>query len=153
MEKTIRNKTFTSADEVRELAKKTIINEKLDLMGAQVEYLFVSPAINKTTVGRCIRTGPELNFFSGADYVIEISQDVWDELDDDVKYILLHHELLHIYPVSNDKKGTIEYKLRDHDIQDFDLIIKKYGTDWFKKLKTVMSDTLGADYLNDIISI
>jgi len=153
MEKTIKNKTFVIADEVAELAKKVIQIEGLDLMGARVKYLMVSPVISKTVAGRCMRTSSELNFYSDADYIIEISGDVWDILDDEVKYILVHHELLHINAVSNDKKGTIDYKLVDHDIQDFELIIRKYGIDWFKKLKASMAEASGTDFLDDIILI
>jgi membrane glycosyltransferase len=86
-----------------------------------------------------VRTGKELKFFSGFDYLIEMSGEVWDALDEPTRYILMLHELMHLLPVMNDKTGNWDFKLRDHDIQDFSSLIKKYGIDWVSKVKTIAS--------------
>ena len=76
----------------------------------------VSPYISKTVLGRCIKSNRELRFYSGFDYIIEVSGNVWDKLDDEQKYILVFHELLHI-DITSKKNGEPALNIRDHTIQ------------------------------------
>ena len=101
--------------------------------------MVIYPNITKTTVGRCIKARPEFKFLTGFHYVIEVSGEIWSKLGDDIKEILVYHELLHANPVMNEKKGEWDYRLRDHDVKDFYAIIKKHGVDWFTNLKTQVS--------------
>lgn len=130
-------KSFTISTHLKELAQ-SIIDEGhgLALGDAKIEYLIVSPYISKKTAGRCIRTGAELNFFSEADYLIEISEKIWNAIDEKTQKILMLHELMHIDCTMNDK-GEYKYGMRDHDIQDFMHIIKNHGIDWFKTLSAI----------------
>lgn len=132
-------KEFEVSQDLKELADKVINDESLEVHPAEVEYLLVYPNISKTVAGRCIRAGRELKFFSGKDYLIEMSGEVWDVLDDSVKYVLMQHELLHILPVMNDKTGEWKFEIRQHDIEDFSRIIKKHGIDWISKVKLSIS--------------
>ena len=133
----IRNKEYVKSDEVEELAKQVIAEKNLDLHPARIKYLLVYPNINKTTGGRCTRASNLLKFYGEVDYVIELSGEFYDQLDEDRKKILLWHELKHPMPVMNDKKGEWEFKLRRHDIEDFYAIINEHGIDWHKNLKTM----------------
>jgi len=132
-------KDFIISDELKELAEKVISEQNIDLMSAKVEYILVYPNISKTVAGRCIKTNRELKFFSGKDYLIEISGELWDSIDDSVRYVLLQHELMHIMPIVNDTTGEMKYELRKHDIEDFSNIIKKHGIDWINKVKLSIS--------------
>lgn len=132
-------KEFEVSQDLKELAEKVINDESLEIHPAEVEYLLVYPNISKTVAGRCIRAGRELKFFSGKDYLVEMSGELWDVLDDSVKYVLMQHELLHILPVMNDKTGEWKFELRQHDIEDFSRIIKKHGIDWISKVKLSIS--------------
>lgn len=132
-------KEFVVSDDLREMAERIIREHKLDFRPAQVEYLLVYPNIQKTVAGKCIKTGKELKFFTGHDYLVEISGDLWDSLDDSVRYVLLLHELLHIMPVMNEKTGEWKMKLRQHDIMDFSYIIKQHGTEWIDQVKLSIS--------------
>jgi hypothetical protein len=60
--------------------KEMIKENNIDIGSAKICGLMVSPNINKTTAGRCIKAGKELKFFSNYDYIIEISQEYWDNL-------------------------------------------------------------------------
>lgn len=42
--------------------------------------------------------------------------------------VLLFQQLLKITP--KEKEG--EYKLRDYDVKDFSIIVKRFGADWYK---------------------
>ncbi len=130
---------FILSDEMKQLANQIISEERIDTHPAKIEYVLVYPNISKTTAGKCIKTGKELKFFSNLDYVIEISGDLWDTLDNDSRAILLEHELRHILVVQNDKTGDWTYKLRKHDIQDFSRIVSKHGVDWIRKIKLCLS--------------
>jgi hypothetical protein len=68
-----------------------------------------------------------------------MSGELWDKLDDKNRYVLMYHELLHAHPAMNEKSGNWEFKIRDHDIQDFAVIVKKYGIDWVGNVKTLAS--------------
>ena len=136
--KQIGKKTYIISDDVKSISNKVIdenVNE-LYIDDTKIEYIAVYPNITNTIVGRCIKANNELKYFSDADYIIEVSGDLWDNLDELTKYILLLHELKHIY-VTQDKKGNTVYKLADYDVKDFYSIIKKYGIDWYTKLKTL----------------
>jgi len=128
-------KTYEISAELKELGEKVIDKQKIDVYPAKVEYLLVYPFITKSCAGRCVRSGKELRFFSGFDYLIEMSGELWDLLDADTRAILMEHELKHILCVMNEKKGEWDFKLRDHDVQDFASIIKKHGIDWISKVK------------------
>ena len=132
-------KEFEVSDELKTLAEEVIKGETLEINPAKVEYLLVYPNISKTVAGRCVRAGKELKFFSGFDYIIEMSGELWDALDDSVRYVLMQHELMHIMPVMNDKTGEWKFELRPHDVEDFGKIIKKHGVDWISKVKLSIS--------------
>ncbi len=137
--KTNSKKEFEVSDELKQLAETVIEEQKLDINPAKVEFLLVYPNIAKTVAGRCIKTSKELRFFSGKDYLIEMSGELWDSLDDSVRYVLMQHELMHILPIMNDKTGEWKFELRRHDIEDFSSIIKKHGIDWISKVKLSIS--------------
>lgn len=132
-------KEFEVSDELKTLADDVASSENLELHPAKIEYLLVYPNISKIVAGRCIRTGKELKFFSGFDYLIEMSGELWDALDDSVRYVLMQHELMHVMPVMNDKTGEWKFELRQHDIEDFSRIIKKHGVEWISKVKLSIS--------------
>lgn len=46
--------------------------------------------------------------------------------------ILLFHELLHV-GIEFKEDNTESYYCRDHDYQDFKIIIDRFGTDWSKR--------------------
>jgi NTP pyrophosphatase (non-canonical NTP hydrolase) len=128
-------KKFEISAEVKELAEKVINEQKVDIYPSKLEYLLVYPCISKTVAGKCVKSGKELKFFSTFDYLIEISGELWDALDEKTREILIEHELKHVLPVANDKTGDWEFKIRDHNVQDFASIIKKHGIDWISKVK------------------
>lgn len=132
-------KTFEVSDEVRDLALKIIAEQHMDISPAKVEYILVFPNISKTVAGKCIKTGRELKFYSEKDYLLEISGDLWNVLDDSVKYVLVQHELMHVLPLMNEKTGKWQFKVRDHNVQDFSSIIKTHGIDWIEKVKLSIS--------------
>jgi hypothetical protein len=130
-------KHFEVSPELRKLAEKVIADERLDVYPAKIEYVLEYPNITKSVAGRCIKAGKELNFFGQFDYLIKMSGELWDQLDEQRQYILMLHELKHVLVTQNDETGDWVYKLRDHDVKDFQSILSKYGADWISDIKTI----------------
>lgn len=142
-------KTYEVSDELEQLANKVIQLKNMDLSPARIKYVKVYPSISKKIAGRCMSAPPLIKLFGDCDYVIQMSGKLWDQLDDQRKEILMYHELLHVKPIQNQKTGEWKFGVREHDIQDFYVIIKQYGIDWFSELRTLnasvydLSDTEG----------
>lgn len=134
---------FVIAEDMKELATSIINEQKLDVHPAKIEYLLVYPNISKTSAGKIIKTGRELKFFSELDYIVEISGELWDALDEETRNILLEHELRHILVVENEKTGDWTYKLRKHDLQDFSKLVAKHGAEWVRTVKLSLSSIYG----------
>lgn len=132
-------KTFEKSSELREIADKVITKEGMNLSPAKIEYLLVYPYISKTVAGKCIKANSELKYFSDNDYLIEISGELFDALDEDSRYVLMYHELMHVLPIMDDQTGDWKYTIRQHDLQDFSRLINKYGVDWINRIKLSVS--------------
>lgn len=148
-QKQIENKNYQISDDIRAIADDLIKNESVlqsaDLGAAKIEYLLVFPQISKFVAGRCYRANKHVKFFNDIDYVIEISGELWHQLDEETMKLLILHELMHIKVEYNEKKQTYQFKLKDHDVKDFSYIISKYGIDWLNKLKTEMASIFDMD--------
>jgi hypothetical protein len=135
----IKNKDYVKSQELEVLADKVIHDKNMGIQDVVIKYLLVYPHINKQTAGRCSRSNNLLKVYGNCDYVIQMSGNLWDKLDDATQEILMWHELLHVHVVKNEKTGEIDYKIRDHDVKDFYTIIEAHGIDWFGNLKTLFS--------------
>jgi predicted metallopeptidase len=139
-------KEYEDAPEVEQIAEQVIQDKGMDLHMCDVKYLKVYPHISKTTAGKCKALNRREHHLSGGyDYAIEMSGELWDSLGPDRRYILTWHELMHIYPVYNDNKGEWNYKVRKHDVEDFEDIIEQHGADWFSEIKDINSSLYDLD--------
>ena len=82
---------------------------------------------NKVEVvhGECKKVPPLYKIFCPYDFLIIIYEENCAGFTDEQMEILLWHELLHI---GIDDKGNAY--LKDHDVEDFDEIIRKHGLHW-----------------------
>jgi len=142
-QKQIENKNYQVSDDIRIIAEDLIKNEpalqNAELSAAKIEYLLVFPQISKFTAGRCYKANKHVKFFNDLDFIIEVSGELWHQLDEETMRLLVLHELMHIHVGYNEKKASYVFKINDHDVKDFHYIISKYGIDWFTKLKTEMA--------------
>lgn len=141
----IGNKQYFQSPELEPLARKVIEEKGLDLGPAEIAYMLVYPNISKQVVGRAKKAQKELKFFSGYDYMIQFSGEVWDMLDDETRYILMYHELLHLDPVFRSRKQTWDFKLKKHDFNDFYAIQEEYGLNWFQIVQGTTSSLYDLD--------
>lgn len=99
---------------------------------AKIIYLssdYAKTSKGKLVFGQCEKIQDKYKWGIPADFTITVFEPNAAKFTDDQIRILLHHELLH---VGIDKKadGSESYSIVDHDIEDFKLILDKYGTDW-----------------------
>jgi len=134
-----KNKRYVISTELEAVAKNVISAKIIDLTPARIKYVQVYPLINKKTAGRCMLANPMMKLFGDCDYIIQMSGDLWEQLDEDRQKILMWHELLHVFPIQNPKTGEYNFRLREHDIMDFNVIINTHGTDWFTEIKTMFA--------------
>jgi len=146
----VKKKRYEVSDEVKAVADEVMVTKNMDLKPATIKYVLVFPGINKKTAARCMLSNPMLKLFGECDYIIQVSGDLWNKLDDDRKKILMYHELLHVFPVQNAKSGNWDFHIRSHDVEDFFVILKNHGVDWISDLRTLFSSVYDIDDLDTL---
>lgn len=148
-------KLMSESEHLKEVADKVIQKEALSsLNNVRIKYCLVSPEISKKIAGVCIKANKELEYFGDCDFIVEISESIWNALDEERQYLLMFHELLHI-KITETKQGELVYKIRKHDVQDFKELIAHYGTDWINEVATIASSIydIDPDDMEDGISV
>lgn len=141
----IAGKQYFEDPQLAKLAQGVIEDRNIDLAKAEVGYMLVYPNISKTTGASCKTTSAIEKHFSGFDYIIQVSGEMWDMLDATTKDILIWHELLHIDPQYSEKKGEWSMKLRKPDFKDFYEINDKLGNTWYKTIQATVSSLYDLD--------
>lgn len=119
-----------------EIADELIRNEYslIHLQESRAKIIYLSSDYAKTSKGKlvfgqCEKVADKYKWGIPADFTITVFEPNVQKFTENQIRTLLHHELLH---VGIDKKadGSESYSIVDHDIEDFKLILDKYGTDW-----------------------
>jgi len=141
----LQDKELIESPEMLEMAIKVIETHKINLGPAQVGYLLVYPNISKQRAAKCMKASREVKYYSSHDYLIEISGELWDMLDNDTKKMLLYHELLHIDPVFKAKNQEWKMQVRRPDFSDYYEINDKFGNEWYKTIQATVSSLYDLD--------
>jgi predicted metallopeptidase len=141
----LQDKELIESPEMLEMAVKVIETHKINLGPAQVGYLLVYPNISKQRAAKCVKASREVKYYSGYDFLIEVSGELWDMLDNDTKKMLLYHELLHIDPVFKAKNQEWKMQLRRPDFSDYYEINDKFGNEWYKTIQATVSSLYDLD--------
>lgn len=139
------NKQLMESPEVEEIAKMVIERESLDFGPAEIGYFLVYPNLSKYKAAKCVKASREVKYYSGNDYLIEISGDMWDMLDQKTREMVLFHQLLHVDPVYKAKNQEWKMKVRKPDFADFYEINDKYGNEWYKTVQATVSSLYDLD--------
>ena len=83
----------------------------------------------RTVFGECERVADKNRWAIPADFLIVVYEPNCAEMGDEQMRVLLLHELLHV-GVDHDKDGNEVYRVVPHDLEDFMLIVDRYGTGW-----------------------
>lgn len=85
----------------------------------------------KKVFAQCEKVAQKYKWSVPCDFTITVFEPNVEGFTDEQIEILLFHELLHVGITQNDD-GTETYSCVPHDLEDFKLIIDRFGTDWAK---------------------
>lgn len=139
------NKQLMESPEVEAIAKRIIERESLEFGPAEIGYFLVYPNLSKYKAAKCVKASREVKYYSGNDYLIEISGDMWDMLDEKTREMVLFHQLMHVEPVYKAKNQEWKMKIRKPDFSDFYEINDKYGNEWYKTVQATVSSLYDLD--------
>ena len=139
------DKQLMESPEVEAIARKVVEQHKMEFGPAEIGYFLVYPNISRQKAAKCMKASREVKHYSGNDYLIEISGELWDMLDNQTKEMLLYHELLHIDPDFKSKTQEWKMNLRKPDFSDFYTINDTYGNEWYKTIQATVSSLYDLD--------
>ena len=84
---------------------------------------------DKVVMGECEKVASKNQWAIMCDFTITLYKNNCIGLSEEQIKILLFHELLHI-GIESDGEGGEIYSVRKHDLEDFKIIIDKFGTEW-----------------------
>ncbi len=138
-------KQLLEAPELEKLAKEVIEEQKLEFGPAEIGYFLVYPNISKQRAAKCMKATREVKYYSGNDYLIQVSGEVWDMLDKDTRKMVMFHQLLHLDPTFKSKTQEWKMNLRKPDFSDFYTINDKFGNEWYKTVQATVSSLYDLD--------
>ena len=89
---------------------------------------------DKLVLGECEKVAAKNKWAINYDFTITLFKNNLIGLTLDQIKIVLFHELLHI-GIEQGPDGDEGYSVSKHDLEDFKVIIDRYGTDWAAKAK------------------
>ena len=119
-----------------EIGHDLIENEDvfLDIRNSQATIIFLSSqhkkiANGKTVFAQCEKVADKYKWGIPCDFTITVFEPNVVNFSDDQLRILLFHELLHV-GIEFNSDGTETYSVLPHDLEDFKIVIDRYGTNW-----------------------
>lgn len=139
------NKQLMESPKIEAIAERVAKRENLDFGPAEIGFFLVYPNLSKYRAAKCMKASREVKYYSGNDYLIEISGEMWDMLDEKTREMVLLHQLLHVEPVYKAKNQEWKMKIRKPDFRDFYEINDKYGNEWYKTVQATVSSLYDLD--------
>lgn len=139
------DKQLMESPEMETIAARVIERETLEFGPAEIGFFLVYPNLSKYRAAKCLKASREVKYYSGNDYLIEVSGELWDMLDEKTKEMILFHQLLHVDPVYKAKNQEWKMKVRKPDFKDFYEINDKYGNEWYKTVQATVSSLYDLD--------
>ena len=117
----------------QELIENTAELEYIKKSNARIIYLESDSTKKNGTerlvLGECEKVASKNQWAISADFTITVYKNNCIGLSEEQIKILLFHELLHV-GIDYGTDGGEVYSIKKHDLEDFKIIIDKYGTDW-----------------------
>jgi len=138
-------KQLMESPEMEAISKKVVKDYSLDFGPAELGFFLVYPNISKQRAAKCMKATREVKYYSGNDYLIEVSGELWDMLDSKTKEMMIYHQLLHLDPTFKSKTQEWKMNLRKPDFADFYAINDKFGNEWYKTIQATASSLYDLD--------
>lgn len=139
------DKQLMESPELETISRNIIKEYNLDFGPAEIGFFLVYPNISKQRAAKCMKATREVKYYSGNDYLIEVSGELWDMLDAKTKEMMIYHQLLHLDPSFKSKTQEWKMNLRKPDFSDFYAINDKYGNEWYKTIQATASSLYDLD--------
>jgi hypothetical protein len=126
------------ADEVAEIVE-SFRKYHADLIGASIGCIFkekASKSDGEPIIGKITKVSEKNKILMSEpyDYVIEIGNDAWQELNNAQKEAWVDHLMEHAYGEESEQTGDMSWKMRKPEIQIFPCIISRHGINWMPGL-------------------
>ncbi len=128
----------TLNEKYSEIARELIETEDalLDIRNSQATIVYLSSehkkkSGDKLVLGQCEKVADKYKWGIPADFTITVFEPNIEGFSDEQLKMLLFHELLHV-GIEFNADGSETYSIKQHDLEDFKLIIDRFGTDWSK---------------------
>ncbi len=119
-----------------EIGNDLIQNEDtlINIRNSQATIAFLSSehkktGNSKTIFAQCEKVADKYKWGIPCDFTITVFEPNVVNFTEEQIRILLFHELLHV-GIEFNSDGTETYSIVPHDLEDFKLIIDRYGTSW-----------------------
>lgn len=86
-------------------------------------------ADGKLVLGQCEKIQDKYKWAIPADFTITLFEPNIEALSEEQIRLVILHELLHV-GIRYDNDGNEVYFVEPHDVEDFRLLIERYGLDW-----------------------
>lgn len=128
----------TLNEKYSEIARELINTEDalVDVRNSQATIVYLSSehkkkSGNKIIFGQCEKVADKYKWGIPADFTITVFEPNVEGFSEEQLRMLIFHELLHV-GIEFNADGSETYSIKPHDLEDFKLIIDKFGTDWSK---------------------
>lgn len=132
---------YAVAESVSRFAESLIATQHPHLATAQIDYLFVDKemkAKGRILFGKVSCPGALLKYYTGKDFIMEISTKSWNELTAQQRQALVDHLLERCSGEEDEDSGEMKWKLREPDVQEFGTILHRHGV-WHDGLRDFIS--------------
>lgn len=123
-------------EEYQDIGMELIKTEEAltDIANSRATIIFLSSqhqkkGKDKVIYAQCEKVAEKYKWGIPCDFTITVFEPNCARMTPDQKRILLFHELLHV-GIEFCQDGSENYYIKPHDLEDFKLIIDKYGTEW-----------------------
>lgn len=116
--------------EVVELAEEIRDENHPELEGARIAYVFIPKGPisgGKKRFGSAHKQSAVAHLLNGYDFVVRLSKDVWEKMNNDERLAALDHELCHCAPKLDENGTFVGWQIRKHDVEEFAEIIERHG--------------------------
>ena len=108
----------------------------VDIANSQATIIYLSSehkkvASGKKVLGQCEKVADKYKWGIPCDFTITVFEPNVEGFTEEQLRMLIFHELLHV-GIEYNADGTETYSVKPHDLEDFKLIIDRFGTDWSK---------------------
>ena len=119
-----------AGDDIQRMAEGLIANYHPEVSTARIRYIFISEAPSKggqKLYGKVQKVSGFMEWALELDFIVQISADLWNEAQEHERSAILDHLLERCTAEESEKDGSMIWKIREPDVQEFSSILDRHG--------------------------